>query len=41
MHREAGEWGTGQRRAFEARTGLDLVVRAADYAEQWRAFTAL
>jgi len=41
LHREAGEWGTGQRRSFEGRTGLDLVARARDYAEQWRALEAL
>jgi hypothetical protein len=37
FHREAGELGTTQRRSCEARYGLDLVARAADYAAQWRA----
>ena len=36
FHREAGELGTTQRRECEERHGLDLVVRAAEYAERWR-----
>lgn len=41
LHREAGEYGTSQRAAFEARTALDLVARAADYAAAWREIEAL
>jgi hypothetical protein len=37
FHREAGELGTTQRRECEARYGLDLVAKAAEYAERWRA----
>lgn len=41
LHREAGEFGTSQRAAFEARAALDLVARAAEYAERWRDREAL
>lgn len=36
LHQEAGEWGTSQRREFEARTGLDLSAEAQRYAKAWR-----
>lgn len=41
MHRESGEYGTSQRCAWEARTGIDLVARAAEYAAGWAAVVEL
>lgn len=41
LHEAAGEFGTPQRRALESATGLDLVVKAAEYARQWAEIEAL
>jgi hypothetical protein len=40
VQEEAGELGTSRRAVFEADTGLDLVARAAELAEDWRAIEA-